>query len=64
MHSHFVSVEILRNYLCQMNVENGLSFIIVNIEDSVIHSSHLNVVYITNTTNTTNSTNTTNMLSV
>jgi hypothetical protein len=28
-------------YLCQMKVENGLTFIIVNIEDSVIHSSHL-----------------------
>jgi hypothetical protein len=39
-HSHFVSVEILRNYVCQMKVEHGLSFIIVNIEDSVIHSIH------------------------
>jgi hypothetical protein len=40
IHSHFVSVEILRNYLCQMNGENGLSFIIVNIDDSVIHGQY------------------------
>jgi UDP-N-acetylglucosamine 2-epimerase len=39
-HAHFASVEILRDYLCQLNVENELSFIIVNIEDTVIHSIH------------------------
>jgi hypothetical protein len=38
IHSHFVSIEILRNYLCQMKVENGLPFIIVNIDDALIHS--------------------------
>ena len=36
-HAHFVSVEILRNYLCQMNVEHVLTFIIVKV-NMVIHS--------------------------
>jgi UDP-N-acetylglucosamine 2-epimerase len=35
-HKHFASVEILRNYLCQMKMENELMFITVNIKDVII----------------------------